>query len=351
LELANNLHNFRILYDFKMFYVPRLFLDGNTRSALLMLFYFAVANYIWAILTLIVFFLGEKFPVAHPLNLKNLGLHFLFSLAIAAVFTPIYVLFVNFYNYGVLSLTIYPLAGSFIINTVTNSFMYYAGSLAAHQAVFYSQKFREREFQLQQAELQILKMQIHPHFFFNTLNAISALMYSAPKEADKMIIQLGNMFRSALKKDKAQEIPLEEELEFLRAFLQIHQILMEERLSIEWDIAPDTLRALVPNLILQPLAENAIQHGIAPLEEGGRIAFSAARKNGKLLLQIRDTGAGFVPAKNCNNGGIGLSNTKGRLENLYGDTHKFSIAEQAGEGVTIKIELPFRSQPEDNNEN
>jgi two-component system LytT family sensor kinase len=331
-----------------LFFVPRVFFGASVRAELTMLLLFALGNYIWAILTLAVFYLGEKFPVTYPLNVKNLALHFLFSLGLAAVFTPAYVALVNFYNYGVVSLIVNALPASFIINTVTNSFMYYTGSLAAHQAIFYSQKFRERESQLQEAELQLLKMQLHPHFFFNTLNAISALMYRAPKEADRLIVQLGDMFRIALRKNKTQKVPLKEELEFLRAFLHIHQTLMGKRLQTKWEIEPETLDALVPNLILQPLAENAIQHGIAALEEGGNLTISAVRENENLFLRISDDGCGLsFPSENHKENGIGLANTRARLENLYPGAHGFSVAEPPGGGTRVEIKIPFREQRTD----
>jgi two-component system, LytTR family, sensor kinase len=150
---------------------------------------------------------------------------------------------------------------------------------------------------LQQAELQVLKMQLHPHFFFNTLNALSALIYRSPKDADQMITQLGDLFRFALRKDKAQEISLAEELDFLKAFLQIHRTLMGKRLQVDWKIEPETLSALVPNLILQPLVENSIQHGLAPLEQGGRIEIRAKRQNHRLILEVEDSGRGLAPKR------------------------------------------------------
>lgn len=324
-----------------IFFLPRIFFSDSLTEELKMILFFSLGNYTWAVLTMVVFYLGEKFPIVHPRNYKNLALHFLFSLAIAAVFTTVYVALVNFYNYGVLSLTMNPLPAYFFINTVTNSFMYYTASLAAHQAIYYSRRFRERESQLQKAELQILKMQLHPHFFFNTLNAISALIHRSPKMADQMIVQLGDMFRIALKKDKAQRISLKEESEFLRAFLQIHKTLMGERLQIEWQIEPETLDALVPNLILQPLVENAIQHGVGVLENGGRITISAAKKAGDLVLKISDTGHDMNSPKMDSGNGIGLSNTRARLENLYRNNGSLQIEKTFGGGFTVTITIPF----------
>jgi len=230
------------------------------------------------------------------------------------------------------------------IRSVTGAIVTYPTVIGIQQAYLYFRESQERAFRLQQAELEMLKMQLHPHFFFNTLNAISALMYRSPKDADRMIIQLGDMFRIALRKDKTQEVSLKEELDFLQAFLYIHQTLMGKRLRIEWEIEPQTLAALVPNLILQPLAENAIQHGLSPLEAGGKITICAARQNGNLLLRVSDDGQGFA-YKNCNEtDGIGLSNVRSRLENLYGARHNFSIDEAPNGGVTVKIEIPFQDQ-------
>jgi LytS/YehU family sensor histidine kinase len=227
------------------------------------------------------------------------------------------------------------------------SLLRYSATIGIQQAYLYFRESQERAFHLKQAELEMLKMQLHPHFFFNTLNAISALMYRSPKEADRMITRLGDLFRLALRKDKTQEVPLKEELEFLQAFLQIHQTLMGKRLQIEWNVEPQTLDALVPNLILQPLAENAIQHGVAQIEDGGQIKINASRQDGKLLLQIYNDGFGFASKNGNNKGSIGLINTRARLENLYYEAHKFSIEESASGGVTVQIEVPFRESSEE----
>ncbi|MGI8544232.1 MAG: sensor histidine kinase [Aridibacter sp.] len=238
-----------------------------------------------------------------------------------------------------------------MFRTFATAMVFYPAIITAQHAYLYFRESQERAFRLQQAELEVLKMQLHPHFFFNTLNAISALVTRSPKDAKQMIAQLGDLFRFALRRDKAQEIPLKDELDFLRAFLEIHQTLMGKRLQIEWRLQPETLDALVPNLILQPLAENAIQHGLAPLEEGGRITICTARENEKLVLQVSDNGQGFISQSGkTSNGGIGLSNVQARLENLYNGTHKFSIEESADKGVTVRIEIPFLEQMTEENE-
>lgn len=231
-----------------------------------------------------------------------------------------------------------------LIQAVTGSVVHYPWIIAIQQAYLYFRISQERALLLQQAEMQMLKMQLHPHFFFNTLNAVSALMYKSPKEADRVITQLGDLIRVALKKDKADKVSLKEELEFLRSFLQIHQTLMGKRLKIEWEIQPETLDALVPNLILQPLAENAIQHGLAPLEEGGKIKVRSEKDGEKLMLQLCDSGVGFVAENNGNSNGVGLSNVRARLKNLYADNHLFSIAKSENGGTKVQMEIPFQEQ-------
>ncbi len=305
----------------------------------------AVYYYLLAFMTPLILWLGYRLPLARRFLWRNLLIHVLVAFAVGVIHTYCYALLIEVLTSNsredflarFLSL-------ASVINNASNLMVIYAAIIALCQAYLYFRESEERAFNLQQAELQALKMQLHPHFFFNTLNAISALIYRSPQEADRMITRLGDLFRISLRKDKAQKIPLKEELEFLQAFFRIHQTLMGRRLQVEWEIPPETLHAAVPNLLLQPLAENAIQHGIAPLKNGGQIKICAKRLNGKLLLQISDNGQGFVSEKQNSNGGIGLANTQARLENLYGDNHKFSIYESAAGGVTVKIEIPFQEK-------
>jgi sensor histidine kinase YesM len=305
----------------------------------------AVAVYLAAMTTPFIVWLGYLIPFKQPHLWRSLLLHLFLSLIFGAI--------MHFgYSFGLLVFNLSSIesfrAGlsnfATLFAFIYSSLIRYAAVIGIQQAYFYFRESQERAFRLQQAELEMLKMQLHPHFFFNTLNAISALMYRSPKEADRMIIQLGDIFRIALRKDKTQEVLLKEELEFLQAFLQIHQTLMGKRLKIEWEIEPQTLDALVPNLILQPIAENAIQHGLAPLETGGQITICAARQNGNLVLRVSDDGQGFVYKNGNNNDGIGLSNVKARLKNLYGVGQNFSLNEIPNGGVTVKIEIPFREQ-------
>lgn len=299
--------------------------------------------YLWALITPAILWLGSRLPVTRQRLWRNLSLHLLLG-----------VVFGTFQHYGyhkglgMLGLFTPKAVGeslanlSLLFNFVSSAVVRYATVIAIQQAYLYFRESQERALRLQQAELEALRMQLQPHFFFNTLNALSALIYRSPQDADRMITQLGDLFRVALRKDKAQEVPLAEELEFLKAFLQIHQTLMGQRLQVEWKVEPETLSALVPNLILQPLVENSIRHGLAPLEQGGRIEVCARRRDGRLVLQVRDSGLPLASQGAPGAGGVGLANTRARLKNLYGAEHGFEIAAVPGGGTVVSIEFPFQ---------
>jgi sensor histidine kinase YesM len=216
------------------------------------------------------------------------------------------------------------------------------------QAVNYFRKFREREESLALAQLQALKTQLHPHFLFNTLNAISELVYEDSAQAEKTITRLSELLRFSLKTDQAQEVPLHEELEFLRMYIEIQQTLLQERLQVRWRIAPETFNACVPSMILQPLVENSIRHGIAPLRSGGTIKIISTKENGWLVLNVEDDGLGLTDKSTNGKGvGIGLQNTQTRLKRLYGERHEFDLKMLSAKdrcGTWVEIKLPFREE-------
>ena len=237
----------------------------------------------------------------------------------------------------------------FLLVNLHFSVAIYWAVLSIYQAVRYYRKYRERELatskleaRLAQSRLQVLKMQLHPHFLFNTLNAISELIYKDRESAERMIGDLSDLLRMSFEKLEVQEISLKQELEFLRKYLEIEQMRFHDRLIVEMEISPETLDASVPNMILQPLVENAIKHGIAPRSVGGKIQISAIRNNGSLELSVSDNGIG-VPFKDLENlsEGVGLSNTRRRLRHLYGDEHKFELANAAKSGLHVNLTIPF----------
>jgi signal transduction histidine kinase len=199
----------------------------------------------------------------------------------------------------------------------------------------------ELEARLADAKLQALRMQLHPHFLFNTLNAIAALVHKDPRAADDMITNLSELLRATLD-TAAQEIPLRQELEFLDRYLEIQQMRFGERLRVEKDLDAAALDALVPTLILQPLVENAIRHGIEPAARPGVVTLRARRgEDGMLMLSVRDSGGGSAPREKSSPG-IGLANTRARLEALYGRAASLTLHADAEGGFLVEMQIPFR---------
>jgi LytS/YehU family sensor histidine kinase len=201
--------------------------------------------------------------------------------------------------------------------------------------------------QLAQAELHALKMQLHPHFLFNTLHSISALLHEDIDAADQMIECLGNFLRLTLSNAGLQEVPLRQEMEFIRCYLEIEQIRFQDRLTVRMDIDPQTLDAQVPNLLWQPLVENAIKHGIEPqAAPGGCIEIGVHRDKDLLRLYVQDNGPGLPGGSSgeCSfREGVGLSNTRARLQQLYGTSYRFELTNAAQGGVLVLLEIPFKT--------
>jgi signal transduction histidine kinase len=201
---------------------------------------------------------------------------------------------------------------------------------------------KELESQLSQAQLQALKMQLNPHFLFNTLNAISALVEEDQIRAKQVIAKLGDLLRISLDSSSVIEIALQQELEFLEKYLEIEQVRFGERLSVEFKIEEETRNARVPNLILQPLVENAVHHGIAQNADGGRIEISALRSNGQLRLSVRDDGSGIEYSSGAKiHEGIGVGNTRERLTKLYGESALLTLHSGLDGGTNAEIRMPF----------
>jgi LytS/YehU family sensor histidine kinase len=196
--------------------------------------------------------------------------------------------------------------------------------------------------ELAKAELDALRVQLHPHFLFNTLNAISMLVRKGEGDtAVRMIAGLSDLLRLALATAGQQEVPLRQELDFLERYLSLQQIRFPDRLQIRMTIDPDTLEAQVPSLVLQPLAENAVRHGIAPSIAGGSVEVAAVREGEELVLRVRDTGVGLHPGSESP-GGVGLRNVRARLQHLYPGRHRFRVANRVEGGVESLLAIPFR---------
>jgi len=223
------------------------------------------------------------------------------------------------------------------------------------QAIGYYGKYRERELQSSQleaqlayAQLEVLKIQLEPHFLFNTLNSIAALTRNDGPAAEHMTLQLADLLRLSLDAVGVHEVPLSRELTFLQKYVDIQQTRFRDRLRVEMDIQPHTRSALVPNLILQPLVENAIRHGIGPRLAPGWIRISTRQVFDELWMEISDNGQGLthhrggIPPE-----GVGLRNTRARLQQLYNHDHRMTLEDQLGGGCVVKIHIPFRESSEE----
>jgi two-component system, LytTR family, sensor kinase len=226
----------------------------------------------------------------------------------------------------------------------------YWALLCVGHALAYHRDARDRrleaarlEGRLARAELDALKMQLDPHFLFNTLNAISALMHRDVELADRMVARLGDLLRLTLGAAAAPEVPLAQELDFVGRYLEIQKARLGSRLAVTLDIEPGTLAARVPALVLQPLVENAIRHGVAPRPGGGRVEVRSRRREGALHLEVRDDGPG-LPAEGADGRreGVGLANTRARLRHLYGPDHRLELSD-GGAGVVVTLAIPFRT--------
>ncbi|RJP35185.1 MAG: sensor histidine kinase [Candidatus Omnitrophota bacterium] len=235
-----------------------------------------------------------------------------------------------------------------------NVFCYW-GILGGYYGVNYYQKYRHRELkaaaletQLAQAQLQVLKMQLQPHFLFNTLNSISSLLYEDVKAADDMITLLSDLLRYSLTHNGVQEVKLKEEIDILNRYLEIEQIRFSNRLTVKYDIDPRSLASLVPTMILQPLAENAIRHGIAKRASAGRILIRTRREEDRIEIRIQDNGPGIAPKEITEiKEGTGLSNTRMRLEQLYGPGSRLDLSESKEGEMIVRVTIPYHENPTD----
>jgi signal transduction histidine kinase len=241
----------------------------------------------------------------------------------------------------------------FFLNFDWEMMTYWAVVGVSHALDFHGESQRQAltaaqlETRLAEASLQSLQRQLHPHFLFNTLHTISALMHRDPEAADAMLAQLSDLLRLTLDRIGTQEVALKEEVDFLEKYIEIERTRFRERLHVVMEIDPDTLDAAVPNLLLQPLVENAIRHGIAKKIDGGRVEIRARRDGDNLALTVRDTGPGLsAGVQHALQTGVGLSNTRSRLQQLFGDRHRFEFHQPPDGGLAVQIVIPFTLDPD-----
>jgi len=230
--------------------------------------------------------------------------------------------------------------------------MTYTTVVALSYALHYSRESHARavkeaqlETRLVEARLRTLEAELHPHFLFNTLHAISSLVHTNPDSADRMISRLSDLLRLTFDRSGSPGVSLQEELEFLQKYLEIEQTRFQDRLSVRYEIDPDTLDAEVPRLILQPLVENAIKHGLSPQTGQGLVKISSSRHDDSLWLEVSDNGVGLTAGARARlRSGVGLSNTRDRLECLYGPAHRIEFSDDI-KGLAVRLQIPFHRAP------
>jgi len=307
--------------------------------------------YLWAAGTIFVLWLANRYPLEGKRWLRRLLLHLLFATGFVFVISGTFHIIYHFLfvsgpgKYYAPGTTL-----QWIIYNSSENYGIYGLLLLLNQVFRYYRRFREGELrssrlqtQLTQAQLEALKMQLHPHFLFNTLHSISALLHRDPDAADRMIARLGDFLRLTLENSGAQEVSLQKELEFLTCYLEIERVRFQDRLTTSLDVEPSALDIPVPNLILQPIVENALRHGVAQTRGPGRVEISAKRENGSLRIRVWDNGPGLKAITRPDDGlkvGLGLSNTRARLEQLYGASHRFELENAPGGGLLVTLEIP-----------
>jgi two-component sensor histidine kinase len=306
--------------------------------------------YVYAALSVPALWLARRFSLERGRWKVGVGIHLFASAIFSLSYMALRALIAQWQTRGEMDPASFSTAFSnaFVATFFFNLLIYWVIVLAHHAFAYYD-KLRERERQtaeletrLTEARLQALQMQLNPHFLFNTLNAISALVHKDADAADRMIGQLSELLRYALESTNAQEVPLRQELDFLSRYLEIQQARFGERLSVRREIEPETLDAHVPNLVLQPLVENAIEHGIGPHARPGQIILRAVRRENRLELQVQDNGGG-LPKHAGLEENVGLGNTRARLEQLYGPSQQLELKNGSQGGLTVRITIPWRT--------
>lgn len=339
---------------------------GTTRSAIFgtfrgenpdwfdISFYFLSAAWMWALLTPFLVRLALKIKI-HRKNLyKAIPVHLGFGILIAFShrFIAIWADFSVRKLFGILEPSVGQVLSDIklvILSSSIDSFFTYWIILGLIYGYDYYKKYQENklkslklESELTKSQLNSLKSQLRPHFIFNSMQAISTLMHRDVDLADKVMNDLSELLRESFDSINTQKVPLDRELKFINKYIRLQQTRFSDRFQVNWDIKEDTRDLLVPNLILQPLVENAIKHGIEPYKQNAKLFIKAFRANGTLNISVADNGENSTFPKQY---GVGLSNTKQRLEQLYGVDHKLII--QANSGFKINIVIPAEEQDED----
>ena len=291
--------------------------------------------WLWALLTPLVVFLARRFPLHGTRRTRNAAIHVFAGMAIAVGKTiadrAIFALISGFWTY-------------LLVTTLALQFALYAAVVAAAHGAEYYRRSREREqleAQLAETRLQMLNMQLQPHFLFNTLNTIAEMVHEDPDKADTMIGGLSDLLRRTLDLGAVQEITVADEIDLVQRYLDIQKARFGDRLQLTITVADAARGARVPALLLQPIVENAIRHGVAALIDAGRIDIEARVDRQRLVLTVTNDGSGDPEEVIAGPERVGLGNTRARLEALYGGAATLSIGRAEARGARVTIEIPL----------
>jgi len=308
----------------------------------------ASACYLWALATPLVLWLARRYCIQRQNWLRRSAFHFVFSVILSSVLLALHhlALMVIFERTEFISAF---LTFRFVyINLEKWLLVYWTILLMSHAFSYYNSyrkgelKASELRTQLVQSQLEALKMQVHPHFLFNTLHSISALLSKDTEAARKMITRLGDFLRLTLENSGSMEVTLQQEIEFLNGYLEIERIRFQDRLTTDIRVDPDVLDVRVPNLILQPIVENAMRHAIGN-STSGRVEVTAVPRNGVVRIEVKDNGPGIDAEKileSRRGKGLGLANTQARLAGLYGPAARFEMLNSPTGGLVVALEIP-----------
>src|SRR6266850_3604347 len=317
------------------------------------LFVEGLGCFLWALSTPLVLWLARRFRIGRNNWRRRVPLHFLISLGLVSTLLTIAYVVYMFGTGRPSNLTPLRILQFIIYNVDRGLLTYWVIVLSSH-AFNYYKSFRQGELnaaqlrtQLAQSQLEALKMQVHPHFLFNTLHSISALLNKDVDAARSMIMRLGDFLRLTLENAGTQEVTLQQEMEFLNGYLEIERVRFQDRLTTLVNVDPLMLDVPVPNLILQPIVENAMRHAIATHSDCGRIEITAMPRNGALRIEVRDNGPGLPVDQDTIHlrKGVGLANTRARLERLYGADHLLELTNDPAGGLVVTLEIPRERNP------
>jgi two-component system, LytTR family, sensor kinase len=311
----------------------------------------------WVLCAPVAIWLARRFPVRGRRWLAHLAVLVPSSVALSAVQSSLCVVAYRLWFSSLVGLP--PTEGTYLadywltgVNQLHINIVTFVVIQIVVWGIDYLRLYREKELaasqletELAKARLQVLASRVHPHFLFNTLHMISAMVYEDPGKADLMISRLSDLLRATLDQPDTATVPLKTELDVLSLYLDIMKARFGDRLAVSYEIEPDTLAALVPSFSLQPLVENAIKYGIMPRNDGGAVTIAASRNDGRLVVGVSDDGGGLKgdPETLLHNG-VGLRNIKSRLFGLYGADGVLRLGNRAEGGARIAFDIPYRTQ-------